>query len=95
MTDQTQIRRDVEVSPSAAKATGLLVGRVALVGAASVAVWLVFVPTGATAFPPSPLFGALAMLLVLADPDAAGDFGVRDTADKILPPIEPLPATSG
>ena len=39
--------------------------------------------------------GALAMLLVLADPDAAGDFGVRDTADKILPPIEPLPATSG
>jgi len=64
MTDQTQIRRDVEVSPSAAKATGLLVGRVALVGAASVAVWLVFVPTGATAFPPSPLFGALAMLPV-------------------------------
>jgi hypothetical protein len=39
--------------------------------------------------------GALAMLLVLADPDAAGDYGVRDTADKILPPIEPLPATSG
>jgi hypothetical protein len=39
--------------------------------------------------------GALAMLLVLADPDAAGNFGVRDTADKILPPIEPLPAPSG
>jgi copper transport outer membrane protein MctB len=39
--------------------------------------------------------GALAMLLALADPDAAGDYGVRDTADKILPPIEPLPATSG
>ena len=39
--------------------------------------------------------GALAMLLVLADPDAAGDFGVRDTADKILPPIEPLPVPSG
>jgi hypothetical protein len=35
--------------------------------------------------------GALAMLLVLADPDAAGDFGVRDTADRLLPPIEPLP----
>jgi hypothetical protein len=39
--------------------------------------------------------GALAMLLALADPDAAGDYGVRDTADKILPPIEPLPGTSG
>jgi hypothetical protein len=39
--------------------------------------------------------GALAMLLALADPDAAGDYGVRDTADKILPPIEPLPAASG
>ena len=38
--------------------------------------------------------GALAMLLVLADPDAAGNYGVRDTADKILPPIEPLPAPS-
>ena len=37
--------------------------------------------------------GALAMLLVLADPDAAGDYGVRDTADRILPPIEPLPTT--
>jgi hypothetical protein len=37
--------------------------------------------------------GALAMLLVLADPDAAGDYGVRDTADRILPPIEPLPAS--
>jgi len=39
--------------------------------------------------------GALAMLLVLADPDAAGNYGVRDTADKILPPIEPLPTPSG
>jgi Copper transport outer membrane protein, MctB len=39
--------------------------------------------------------GALAMLLVLADPDAAGDYGVRDTADRILPPIEPLPTPSG
>ena len=39
--------------------------------------------------------GALAMLLVLADPDAAGDYGVRDTADRILPPIEPLPVPSG
>jgi hypothetical protein len=39
--------------------------------------------------------GALAMLLVLADPDAAGDYGVRDTADKILPPIEPVPVPSG
>jgi hypothetical protein len=39
--------------------------------------------------------GALAMLLVLADPDAAGDYGVRDTADRILPPIEPLPAAGG
>ena len=39
--------------------------------------------------------GALAMLLMLADPNAAGDYGVRDTADKILPPIEPLPAPSG
>jgi hypothetical protein len=38
--------------------------------------------------------GALAMLLVLADPDAAGDYGVRDTADRILPPIEPLPTPS-
>jgi hypothetical protein len=39
--------------------------------------------------------GALATLLVLADPDAAGDYGVRDTADRLLPPIEPLPAPSG
>jgi Copper transport outer membrane protein, MctB len=39
--------------------------------------------------------GALAMLLVLADPDAAGNYGVRDTADRILPPIEPLPRASG
>src|SRR5829696_173516 len=38
---------------------------------------------------------ALAMLLVLADLDAAGDYGVRDTADRILPPIEPVPASSG
>ena len=39
--------------------------------------------------------GALAALLVLADPDAAGDYGVRDTADRLLPPIEPLPAEGG
>jgi hypothetical protein len=39
--------------------------------------------------------GALAMLLVLAEPDAAGDYGVRDTADRILPPIEPLAVPSG
>ena len=39
--------------------------------------------------------GALAMLLVLADPDAAGDYGVSDTADRILPAIEPLPVPSG
>lgn len=39
--------------------------------------------------------GALAVLLVLADLDAAGDYGVRDTADRILPPIEPLPAAGG
>lgn len=39
--------------------------------------------------------GALAMLLVLADRDAAGDYGVRDTADRILPPIEPVAASSG
>ena len=39
--------------------------------------------------------GALAMLLVLADPDAIGDYGVRDTADRLLPPIEPLPTPSG
>jgi hypothetical protein len=39
--------------------------------------------------------GALAMLLVLADPDAAGNYGMRDTADRILPPIEPLAAPSG
>ena len=39
--------------------------------------------------------GALAVLLVLADLDAAGDYGVRDTADRILPPIEPLPTPSG
>jgi hypothetical protein len=36
--------------------------------------------------------GTLALLLTLADPDAAGNYGVRDTADRILPPIEPLPA---
>ena len=39
--------------------------------------------------------GALAALLVLADPDAAGDYGLRDTADRILPPIEPLPTAGG
>ena len=39
--------------------------------------------------------GALATLLVLADLDAAGDYGVRETADRILPPIEPLPPPSG
>ena len=39
--------------------------------------------------------GALAVLLVLADLDAAGDYGVRDTADRILPPIEPLTPPSG
>ncbi|MGZ8783784.1 MAG: copper transporter, partial [Gaiellaceae bacterium] len=39
--------------------------------------------------------GALAMLLALADPDAAGDYGVRDTADRLLPVIEPLPVASG
>jgi hypothetical protein len=39
--------------------------------------------------------GALAALLVLADPDAAGNYGLRDTADRILPPIEPLPAAGG
>ncbi|HWL32377.1 MAG TPA: copper transporter [Gaiellaceae bacterium] len=39
--------------------------------------------------------GALAVLLVLADLDAAGDYGVRDTADRILPPIEPLAASGG
>ncbi len=39
--------------------------------------------------------GALAMLLVLADRDAAGDYGVRDIADRILPPIEPLPTSTG
>jgi hypothetical protein len=39
--------------------------------------------------------GALATLLVLAEPDAAGDYGVRDTADRILPPIEPLAVPSG
>ena len=38
--------------------------------------------------------GTLALLLTLADPDAAGNYGVRDTADRILPPIEPLPAPS-
>ncbi len=38
--------------------------------------------------------GALAMLLTLADPAAAGNYGVRDTADRILPPIEPLPPSS-
>lgn len=38
--------------------------------------------------------GALATMLVLADPDAAGDYGVRDTADRLLPPIEPLPVPS-
>ncbi len=39
--------------------------------------------------------GALAVLLVLADLDAAGDYGLRDTADRILPPIEPLAAPRG
>jgi Copper transport outer membrane protein, MctB len=39
--------------------------------------------------------GALAVLLVLADLDAAGDYGVRDTADRILPPIEPLAPPGG
>ena len=39
--------------------------------------------------------GRLAMILVLAGADP-GDYGVRDTADDgILPPIEPLPVSSG
>jgi len=64
MTEQTEIRPSVSAPPRAGRALGLLLGRVALVGAASVLVWAVFLPTGATAFPPSPLFGALAMLPV-------------------------------
>ncbi len=40
--------------------------------------------------------GRLALVLVLGDTQAAGDYGIRDTAeDGILPPIEPLPAPSG
>ncbi|HEX4929522.1 MAG TPA: copper transporter [Gaiellaceae bacterium] len=40
--------------------------------------------------------GQLALVLVLGDTQAAGDYGIRDTAeDGILPPIEPLPAPSG
>ncbi len=40
--------------------------------------------------------GQLALVLVLGDVDAAGNFGIRDTAeDGILPPIEPLPPPSG
>jgi hypothetical protein len=40
--------------------------------------------------------GQLALVLVLGDSQAAGDYGIRDTAeDGILPPIEPLPAASG
>jgi len=40
--------------------------------------------------------GQLALVLVLGDTQAAGDYGIRDTAeDGILPPIEPLPASSG
>jgi len=40
--------------------------------------------------------GQLALVLVLGDNQAAGDYGIRDTAeDGILPPIEPLPAPSG
>jgi hypothetical protein len=38
--------------------------------------------------------GQLALVLLLADA-RPGDYGVRDTADGILPPIEPLPAPSG
>jgi hypothetical protein len=39
--------------------------------------------------------GRLALVLLLAGPEA-GDYGIRDTADDgILPPIEPLPAPSG
>jgi hypothetical protein len=37
--------------------------------------------------------GQLALVLLLADA-RPGDYGVRDTADGILPPIEPLPAAS-
>jgi len=37
--------------------------------------------------------GQLALVLVLGDAQAAGDYGTRDTAeDGILPPIEPLPS---
>jgi hypothetical protein len=40
--------------------------------------------------------GQLALILLLADSAAAGNYGIRDTADDgILPPIEPLPAPSG
>lgn len=39
--------------------------------------------------------GRLALVLLLAGPEA-GDYGIRDTAeDGILPPIEPLPTPSG
>jgi hypothetical protein len=39
--------------------------------------------------------GRLALVLVLKGPET-GNYGIRDTADDgILPPIEPLPATSG
>ncbi|NYE19743.1 CPBP family intramembrane glutamic endopeptidase [Microbacterium immunditiarum] len=64
MTERTQVRQRVSEPPYAARAVVVLIGRVALVGAASILVWVLFLPTGATAFPPSPLFAALAMLPV-------------------------------
>jgi hypothetical protein len=40
--------------------------------------------------------GQLALVLLLGDVKAAGDYGIRDTAeDGILPPIEPLSAPGG
>lgn len=38
--------------------------------------------------------GRLALVLLLGGAEP-GDYGVRDTADRILPPIEPLPTAGG
>ncbi|MDX6407081.1 MAG: hypothetical protein QOE13_152 [Gaiellaceae bacterium] len=39
--------------------------------------------------------GRLALVALLADPTLTGDFGVKKTAQKKLPPIFPVPATAG
>jgi len=37
----------------------------------------------------------LALVALLADPTLTGNYGTKTTAQGLLPPIAPLPATAG